>query len=193
MYVYKQCVTEQSARRQREMEAGLLEAMRTKPYDDITISDLCASMNIPRKSFYRYFDSKEDALHALMDHIIMDFSGEVFADEETATMHTLERFFQFWIDRRDFLDALNRSDFGAALVQRCIGKAMEEGTLAKNFLPSSQVDTREYMVSFLISGLMSMVLQWHKTGFNTNAYQMAQLSAQLITKPLLSVSWTMNK
>lgn len=190
--MYKQCVTEQSARRQRQMEMGLLEAMRDKPFDDITISDLCASMNIPRKSFYRYFDSKEDALHALMDHMIMDFSGEVFADEEKATIYTLERFFQFWIDRRDFLDALNRSDFGAVLVQRCIGKAMEEGTLAKNFLPSSQSDTREYMVSFLISGLMSIVLQWHKTGFKTNAYQMAQLAAHLITKPLLSVSWAMN-
>ncbi len=191
--MYKQCVTEQSARRQREMEAGLLEAMRTQSYDDITISDLCASINIPRKSFYRYFDSKEDALHALMDHMIMDFNGEVFADEEKATIQTLERFFQFWNERREFLDALNRSGFGAMLVQRSIAKAMEEDTLAKNFLTSSDPDTRAYMVSFFISGLMSIVLQWHTSGYKTDAAQMVQLAAQMMTQPLLTVSWNQNK
>ena len=56
--MYKRCVTEQSARRQRELEAGLLSAMMSHQYEDSTISDLCDSMGIPRKSFYRYFPAK---------------------------------------------------------------------------------------------------------------------------------------
>lgn len=188
--MYKQCVTEQSARRQREMEEGLLAAMRTKLYDDITISDLCASMNIPRKSFYRYFSSKEGALYALIDHMMMDFNGEVFADEEKATIKTLERFFEFWKEHSAFLDALQRSGLGVVLVQRCIAKAMEEDTLSKNLLSLSSGVSREYMVNFLISGLISMVLQWHHSGYNTDSHQMAQVAAQLMTQPLLTVSWS---
>ena len=191
--MYKQCVTEQSARRQRQMEMGLLEAMLVKPFDDITISDLCADMNIPRKSFYRYFDSKEDALHALMDHMIMDFSGEFFKDDENATHDTLERFFVFWIERRNFLDALEKSGFAAVLVQRSISKAMEEDKLAKSFISSDDDETRAYMVSCLISGLMSIVLQWHLTGFKTEPREMAKMAAALITQPLLTVSWAKKK
>ena len=53
--MYKLCKSEQSARRQRELELGLLEAMQTQLYEDISISELCDRLAIPRKSFYRYF------------------------------------------------------------------------------------------------------------------------------------------
>ena len=71
--MYKLCKTEQSAQRQRQLEEGLLAAMKTKRYEEITISDLCEQMDIPRKSFYRYFSSKDGALHALNDHTLLDF------------------------------------------------------------------------------------------------------------------------
>ena len=60
--MYKICQTEQSTRRQRELEQGLLRLMLHKNYEDISVSDLCDHMQIPRKSFYRYFSSKDGAL-----------------------------------------------------------------------------------------------------------------------------------
>ena len=71
--MYKLCKTEQSAARQRQLEQGLLQAMQTQRYEDISISDLCDRMGIPRKSFYRYFSGKEGALAALIDHTLMEF------------------------------------------------------------------------------------------------------------------------
>ena len=60
--MYKICHTEESSRRQRELEAGLLEAIKNFPYEKITLTELCPQLNIPRKSFYRYFPTKEDCL-----------------------------------------------------------------------------------------------------------------------------------
>ena len=71
--MYKLCKTEQSAARQRLLEEGLLRAISQHRYDELSVSDLCSQMNIPRKSFYRYFSSKEGALHALLDHTLMSF------------------------------------------------------------------------------------------------------------------------
>ena len=71
--MYKLCKTEQSAQRQRELEQGLLAIMNSTRYEDITVSDMCQKLNIPRKSFYRYFSSKDGALHALIDHTLMEF------------------------------------------------------------------------------------------------------------------------
>ena len=53
--MYKLCKTEQSANRQRQLENGLLAAMLSRHYEEISVSDLCDNLNIPRKSFYRYF------------------------------------------------------------------------------------------------------------------------------------------
>ena len=53
-FMYKLCKTEQSARRQKELEQGLLKIMLQSRYEDISVSELCDNLNIPRKSFYRY-------------------------------------------------------------------------------------------------------------------------------------------
>ena len=57
--MYKFCKTEQSFQRQRELEQGLLAMMEHHRFEEISVSDLCDRLNIPRKSFYRYFSSKD--------------------------------------------------------------------------------------------------------------------------------------
>ena len=57
--MYKICHTEESSRRQRALEQGLLNILGTVPYAKITLTDLCRQLQIPRKTFYRYFPSKE--------------------------------------------------------------------------------------------------------------------------------------
>ena len=71
--MYKICKTEQSSQRQRQIEQGLFQLMRIMRYEDISISDLCEKLQIPRKTFYRYFSGKDGALYALIDHILIDF------------------------------------------------------------------------------------------------------------------------
>ena len=73
--MYKHCNTEESAYRQRQLEQSLLELMEDFPYKAITIGQICDQVGISRKSFYRYFDSKDGCLFALLDHTIMDGTG----------------------------------------------------------------------------------------------------------------------
>ena len=73
--MYKLCKSEQSATRQKQLEQGLLKVMLTQRYEDISVSDLCTAMDIPRKSFYRYFSGKDGALHALIDHTMISYES----------------------------------------------------------------------------------------------------------------------
>ena len=73
--MYKDCITEESARRQRQLELCLQDLMLTTEYSQITISDISDRAGISRKSFYRYFNSKEGCLCALLDHAIFDEIG----------------------------------------------------------------------------------------------------------------------
>lgn len=187
--MYKRCITEQSARRQRELEMGLLNAMCARGYESISISELCDEMGVPRKSFYRYFNGKEGALYALIDHTMMDFSGEVFSEEISATMDTLERFFIYWKERKKLLDALARNDLSALLIQRAIIRASEEDIITTKLMSLHMGLKREYVVMFLVSGLLSLVLQWHHEGFADPPRQMAATAAHLITRPMFSVMW----
>ena len=184
--MYKICITEQSAKRQRELEAGLLTAMQSHQYEDISVSDLCDMMNIPRKSFYRYFSSRDGALFALIDHTMMDFTGDFFSHELTATVDTLERFFQFWKQQEPLLTALRRSDLSGILVQRSVIKAVEDDLVARQFFRDLEKSSQLYVVNFLVSGLLSLVLQWHVGGFRETPRQLAELAAEILTRNLIS-------
>lgn len=186
--MYKKCVTEQSARRQRELEAGLLAAMSAHQYEDITISDLCDSMGVPRKSFYRYFSSKDGALYALIDHTISEFSGEFFSQELTATIDTLEHFFDFWKAHSDLLNALHKSDLSGILLQRSISMVLEQDMLSKRLLPFEKKIAQEYATTFLISGLISLVIHWHISDFEEAPHDLATIAAHLMTKQIISTS-----
>ena len=185
--MYKLCKTEQSANRQRSLEQGLLQAMQIKHFDEISVSDLCAQLDVPRKAFYRYFDSKEGALHALLDHTLMAYESFpiIYSEGEKRTLvRELEQFFLFWIRQKSLLDALQRSSLSGALIERAIANAATEATVPKRFLRAEEPQMQHHVTMFGICGLMSMVLQWHHSGYAESAHFMAAVAVRLLTQPL---------
>lgn len=183
--MYKLCKSEQSAARQRQLELGLLELMSQKRYEDITVSELCSFLKVPRKSFYRYFSGKDGALHALIDHTMLDYEGfnAVYTHGERRTPEReLQQFFEFWVRHKPLLDALVKSGMSGTLVERAMGYSTATGD--NRFLQDENQFMRQQVMLFCISGLMSMVLTWHHDGYPQSAEQMSLIAARLVTQPL---------
>ena len=187
--MYKMCKTEQSALRQRQLEQGLLGAMLSRYYEEISVSDLCDQIGIPRKSFYRYFSSKDGALHALIDHTLLEYEGFALPHregEKRTTQLDLETFFRFWQEQKQLLDALQRSTLTGVFIERCIAHAQSDAGMPTRFLRQSEKISRDYAVMFGVCGIMSLVCQWHHDGFRQSPWQMAQITAALMTQPLFN-------
>lgn len=184
--MYKLCKTEQSAMRQKMLEEGLLKAMLAKHFEEISVSDLCDQMDIPRKSFYRYFSSKDGALHGLIDHTLMEYEGFTVPYQRggRSLISDLEGFFQFWVVHKNLLDALARSNMSGVLIERAITHALSETVMPKRFLPKDSKDMQKQITMFGVCGLMSMVLTWHHDGYPRTALEMAKVAARLLGQPL---------
>lgn len=184
--VYKICHTEQSSRRQRQLEAGLLDAMMVQPYEKITLTELCLKMNVPRKTFYRYFPAKEDCLLALIDHTLSDCNTIALSGweggEELNRDHLL-RFFVYWQEQKAFLDAIERNGLAHLLLDRTemIVDAMKEHGRKSSFAE----DQLEY---FIAHGLMASVLRWHRLGFDGTAEEMAAVFSQVLHSRDISIT-----
>lgn len=182
--MYKLCKTEQSTARQHEIEEGLLAAMQTRRYDDISVSDLCGQLGIPRKSFYRYFSGKEGALFALLDHRLMAYENRADGKsiyKKDGFAIDLEWFFEFWLRQKSLLDALERSGLSGMLVERAIRNSQE----AQVF--SYENNSKEYVeaaTAFTVCGLMSMMLHWHHDGYRQSVEEIASIALQMLTNPL---------
>ena len=185
--MYKLCKTEQSANRQQQLEQGLLEAMLTQRYEDIGISDLCDRMGIPRKAFYRYFSSKDGALFALLDHTMLQFYSSGFRNAGGGTAFgDLKYFFRFWYEHRTLLEALEHSQLSGMIIERATMLAKKEKLMPRRIL-SWPADLQGAAMSFAVSGLMSMVLQWHRQNYQISPEEITQVATAVLTKPLLNV------
>ena len=186
--MYKLCKTEQSAQRQRQLELGLQKAMLTQQYELISVSDLCERLLVPRKSFYRYFSSKEGALFALIDHTLMEFvqmpAGGNKAKNGTA-FYDLEQFFSFWKEKQDFLEALQRSRLSGLLVERATSHALNERAMP-GFLQNEPEEFQRTAMTFVVCGLISMVLDWHHNSYDHTPAEMAHMAAKLLSMPLIT-------
>ena len=182
--MYKLCKTEQSAARQRQLEQGLLAAISVRRYEDLSVSDLCDQLGIPRKAFYRYFSSKEGALHALLDHTLMQFEDFSIASGPRTLHRDMSQFFQFWLEQRPLLDALEKNGLSGLLIERSLAYAITGTALPRRFLSDDAPSVQTQVVTFAVCGLMSMVVSWHRTGFHAPVSQMAETAVRLLTQPL---------
>ena len=177
--MYKICHTEESSRRQRELEQGLLAALCTQSYHKLTLTELCIQLKIPRKSFYRYFPTKEDCLLALIDHTLSDCNDTALKgwDGSTALDKQVQlRFFRYWQEQSRFLDAVRDNGLQHLLLDRTtvIVDRMKEHRPESSF-------AREQVEYFVAHGLMSTVLRWHHFGFRSSPEEMAEIFGRLLS------------
>lgn len=185
--MYKLCKTEQSAARQRQLENGLMMLMLEKSYDEISVIDLCNRMQIPRKAFYRYFTNKDGALFALLDHTMLEFYAKGLRGAGGTAIGDLKEFFLFWHTHRDLLEALERSHLSGMMIERATILAQREKLMPRKIL-SWSLDLQGVAMSFAVSGLMSMVFQWHHQNYQISPEEITHVAISMLTKPLIHVS-----
>ena len=184
--MYKPCHTEDSSRRQRELEQRLQEAMKPQPYAKITLTELCRTLQIPRKTFYRYFPTKDDCLLALMDHTLSDCNDIALKgwDGTTALSEQAQlRFFCYWRQHTALLDAVRENGMQHLLLDRTaiIVDRMKQTRKKESF-------AREQVEYFVAHGLMATVLRWHRFGFQSSPEEMAEVFGKLLSSPDVSIA-----
>lgn len=184
--MYKRCTTEKAAMQQRRIEECLLAAMQEKPVAEISVSGLCEQTGLSRKTFYRLFESKQDVLHSLIDRTIREYIRYSLPQQivQGDASPELLSFYYFWLEQRTLLDALSKNGISTMLYDRCIRHILqEEAESLRQFgvLPSLQENTER--VLFFLSGILTLVVSWHHTGYQKSPREMAIITEKLLSEP----------
>ncbi len=186
--MYKQCTTESTTARQRKLEQCLLDLLKANSYENITVGDICASANVPRGMFYRYFDSKKDALDALIDHTLLEYMTTIHFAENAQSDDPLgmRALLLYWKSQKPLLDALKRNRMEALLFERSIRYCtLEEPILSRHLKMAGNPADLE-VVAFCINGVISSIFVWYESGFAKPTEEMAQILRKLLTGPVVS-------
>lgn len=186
--MYKQCTSEITAKRQRHLENCLLELMQTTSYEQIAVGDICALAGVPRGMFYRYFDSKRDALDALIDHALVEYMITIDLTENSQSEDPLGicKLLLYWQSQKPLLDALKRNHIEALLLERSIRYCTVEEPILPRHLKLAGNPADPEVVAFCINGVIAAIFVWYESGFAKPVGEMAQILLKLLTGPVVS-------
>lgn len=188
--MYKQCTTEATTQKQRKLEQCFLELLRTADYDSITVGAICAHANVPRGMFYRYFDSKKDALDAIIDHALVEYlTGVIFAEgSEDSDPMGIKALLNYWKEQKPLLDILKRNHMESLLLERSIRYCIREEPLMSRHLAFAGHPADLEVVVFCINGIVSAIFVWYQTGFAKSTEEMAQILYNLLSGPIFKLT-----
>ena len=148
---------------QRQIADALMELIEQKPYQDISISELCKTAGISRQTFYSLFTSRENVVVFTLQQKYCYTPDE----EETVTHDGLDYlchgYGEYIVRNRDFLKTLvdNHLDY---LLYDSIADALSSCSC---FLPDQSSEHRQFAADFIAGGITGVVKRYALLGCTT--------------------------
>ena len=161
---------------QKWIFAAFTDVLASIPYGEISVSMLCRRAGIDRRTFYRYFDNKEDVLRAYLDTTYNEYADEIRAMDSTDKTAYVERFFSFWNEEHvGIINALRRD----GLLHLAFASDNRYFMEVEDILDEKLGRTADrYARLFCAGGLISVLLAWVAGGRVEPPEEMAALLAK---------------
>ena len=168
---------------QKQIAEAMMRLIREKPYQQITISELCKSAGISRQTFYSLFTSRENVVVFTLQARYC-CAAEIQLRTQTPDAHGLRQlcrgYSEYMLRNRELIKLLvdNRIDY---LLYDTFFEAMAG---CDCFLHTVEPCTRRYAASFYAGGIACVARQYAQEGCTTTADQLEELLMTLFTGAL---------
>lgn len=156
---------------QRQIAQALMQLIDEKPYQDITISELCKTAGISRQTFYTLFTSRENVVTFTLQEQY-GYAPEEEADPCGSSLsHLCSGYSTYITSNRDFLRMLveNHIEY---LLYDSIHDALSD---CPCFLHSVPNDRRQYAADFYAGGITGVVKRYALSGCRTSSAELADI------------------
>ncbi|MCH5153620.1 MAG: TetR/AcrR family transcriptional regulator [Clostridiales bacterium] len=172
-----------NAGRVRSMDlitTALFELMEKTPFAQITISDICSSAGVARKTFYRNFTSKIAVVERLVDQVFYEFMQK--HDFKTSGARKI---YKYWYEYILCTKEFSAIFFDPDLYMFIVGKIREfvQIEIEEALYHTASFDPlyTDYYLSFAAAGIASLMREWMKNDYQVPSDTMAATTARLLS------------
>lgn len=147
------------------LEEALFDLLATKKsLQNISIAELSEHAQIARRTFYRYYHSKEEVLTNYLDRLIQDYIIELQTEKLTNFEDLVNLFFHYWSQYTEPLKILQDARLQALVLQRWYDKlpAVYTSIKAPWHVTNSNQRQITYDSRFIVGGLYNIFDEWLK-------------------------------
>ncbi len=148
---------------QHQIAEAFMQLIEEKPYQDITICELCKTAGISRQTFYSLFTSREN----VVIYTLQEKYGYAPEDEEPETCsflrHLCRGYGNYIVNNRTFLRVLvdNHIDY---LLYDSIAEAL---IACSCFLPDLSEEKRQFAADYVAGGIYGIAKRYALLGCHT--------------------------
>lgn len=175
----------------RAIHSAMTRLLSVKPIEEITVTELSDAAEINRKTFYSYYNSVYMVAEEMEDEIVERFEDtlrkidfETLLQDPQTTFNTLARIIASDLD---FYETILTNRNQVYFLQKII-TSLKERIMALYFDRNSKdFELQEYMLEYIISGLVSVYQKWFKSGRKTDMEELSKYISMLAVNGVKSI------
>ncbi len=156
------------------LKTALMELMQEKPFEQITIKELCEQADLNRTTFYLHFNDQRDVLKEIERETMektVDFMKNVSPDADTIDL--VETFLSYIKDNELVFRTLMLRTESKPFRQEFIAYTL--GYIRGNLPYYGDPEHERYVLTFLMEGSSHIIIEWMRQDFDLPARDIAQL------------------
>ena len=173
-----------SIRVRKALQQGLLDLLKVKPYEKITITNIVNQAGLARHTFYNHYETKDELLYHLIDtplNKMVSFSAEVDyyylpVEEFSSRIKAIARkSFEIWQEHPELAAIIDLIDMDSLLINRL--RKNYENHMASNSEQDRELiqsTVGQYIMSYKAYAMVGVLRQWFKNGMRHTPEEMAE-------------------
>ena len=157
---------------------AMMELLKVKNFDDISVSDIQRQSTVGRATFYRLFDNTVDVLSWLCNQIFDTMTNRNALPTENM-VESMISFIGTWMEHEVLLQAIIRSGHIEVIYEMLYRRMKEVGDL---LFPDLQLENgkADYLVSIASTAMIGGLSAWLKHGKTESAEQVFENIREVI-------------
>ena len=152
------------------LEEALFDLLATKKsLHNISIAELSEHAQIARRTFYRYYHSKEEVLTNYLDRLIQDYIIELQTEKLSNFEDLVNFFFRYWSQYTESLKILQNANLLVLILQMAYDKlpAIYTTVMAPWHITNTNQKQITYDSRFITGGFYNIFDEWLKGDYQT--------------------------
>ena len=171
--------TDRVDRTKKNISLALYALLLRKPYEEISVSDICRKANVSRVSFYHYYDKKDDILIQYSDEKFAEFFDDFTKLESMTFEDLILHIFLFLKKNSRQLVILRYAKKEDILMEQFYSycRYIFSNNITSPLLKDKDNPLR---VPFLVGGIFQIIMRWLDEGMHSSPEEMAKYVIDIV-------------
>ena len=177
-----------------KMDLALISLLKTKPFDYITVSEICKTAGVNRSTFYLHYETIGDLLNETAEYLLNDFLSYFSADTQSVSLNLMDckleelvficdkyltPYLSYIKDHKEVFSTalLHNKIFGFEDVYRRMFDNIFNPILDRFHYPTS---IRQYVMMYYLNGINAIILEWLRNGCDKSVKEISEIISACI-------------